>query len=92
MAGTTALVQAFDGALPRIGFAPGGTVSTVARNWGFRGREAAYAARIVARRRGRLRRGRSKTDAARAATTSGGDRVGFIFGAGLVASFFDAYD
>jgi diacylglycerol kinase (ATP) len=90
MAGTTALVRAFGGALPRIGFAPGGTVSTVARNWGFRGREAAYAARIVlSAADGSARVTRRPT--LRVRDDTGGDRVGFIFGAGLVASFFDAY-
>jgi diacylglycerol kinase (ATP) len=90
MAGTTALVRAFGGALPRIGFAPGGTVSTVARNWGFRGREAAYAARIVqAAADGTAKVTRRPT--LRVRDDAGGDRVGFIFGAGLVASFFDAY-
>jgi diacylglycerol kinase family enzyme len=90
MAGTTALVAAFGGALPRIGFAPGGTVSTVARNWGFRGREGAYAARVVrAAVDGTARVTRRPT--LRVRDDEGGDRVGFIFGAGLVASFFDAY-
>ena len=43
MAGVTALVRSFEAAgrtpdaLPPIALAPGGTVSTVARNWGFRG-------------------------------------------------------
>jgi diacylglycerol kinase family enzyme len=90
MAGTTALARAFGDALPRIGFAPGGTVSTVARNWGFRGREAAYGARILqALSDGTARVTRRPT--LRVRDADGGDRVGFIFGAGLVASFFDAY-
>jgi diacylglycerol kinase family enzyme len=90
MAGTTALVAAFGGSLPRVAFAPGGTVSTVARNWGFRGREASYATRIVrAIADGTARLTRRPT--LRVRDAEGGDRVGFIFGAGLVASFFDAY-
>jgi len=90
MAGTTALVAAFGDSLPRVAFAPGGTVSTVARNWGFRGREARYATRIVeAIAEGNAHLTRRPT--LRVRDDDGGDRVGFIFGAGLVASFFDAY-
>ena len=38
MAGVTALTTAYgEDALPPIGLAPGGTVSTIARNWGFEG-------------------------------------------------------
>jgi diacylglycerol kinase (ATP) len=90
MAGTTALHDAFGDAMPRVGFAPGGTVSTVARNWGFRGSEKAYSARIVrAAANGTARVTRRPT--LRVRDEHGGDRVGFIFGAGLVANFFDAY-
>ncbi len=90
MAGTTALSHAFAGSLPRVGFAPGGTVCTVARNWGFRGGEEAYAARLVrATCDGAARVERRPT--LRVRDDRGGDRVGFIFGAGLVAHFFDAY-
>jgi diacylglycerol kinase (ATP) len=90
LAGTTALHRIFGEDLPPIAFAPGGTVCTVARNWGLRGDEALYTRRLIL--------------SALAGTTShterptlhvrddrGGDRVGFIFGAGLVARFFDAY-
>ncbi len=90
MAGTTALVHAFGGALPPIGFAPGGTVSTVARNWGFRGRDGAYASRVVRA----TAAGSAKVTprpTLRVEDDDGGDRVGFILGAGLVANFFDAY-
>ena len=90
MAGTTALFHAFGEALPAIGFLPGGTVSTVARNWGLGRTPGAYARSLVA-----------DAVAGRATVTerptlrirddNGGDRVGFIFGAGLVARFFDAY-
>ena len=90
MEGTTALSHAFGDALPRIGFAPGGTVSTVARNWGFAGSREAYASRIVrAACDGTARSTRRPT--LRVRDDRGGDRVGFIFGAGLVAHFFDAY-
>jgi diacylglycerol kinase (ATP) len=91
MAGVTALHRAFgDNAMPRVGFAPGGTVGTVARNWGMTGSDASYAARVVrASASGTARFTRRPT--LRVRDDSGGDRVGFIFGAGLVASFFDAY-
>lgn len=90
MAGTTALFRAFGDALPRIGFAPGGTVSTVARNWGFAGSRETYASRIVrAACDGTARSTRRPT--LRVRDDRGGDRVGFIFGAGLVAHFFDTY-
>jgi diacylglycerol kinase (ATP) len=90
MAGTTALFRTFGAAMPRIGFAPGGTVGTVARNWGMRGNRATYAARIVraaAAEEARL----TRRPTLRVRDENGGDRVGFIFGAGLVANFFDAY-
>jgi diacylglycerol kinase family enzyme len=90
MAGTTALFHAFGAAMPRVGFAPGGTVSTVARNWGLRGAEAAYAARIV-RVACEGAAPSSRRPTLRVQDDRGGDRVGFIFGAGLVARFFEAY-
>jgi diacylglycerol kinase (ATP) len=90
MAGTTALFRSFGEKLPRIGLAPGGTVGTVARNWGMRGAEAAYAARIV-RAAATGRAVVTKRPTLRVSDDHGGDRVGFIFGAGLVAGFFDAY-
>ncbi len=90
LAGTTALFHAFGSALPTIGFLPGGTVCTVARNWGLRGGHAAYAGRLVrAALAGRAVVTRRPT--LRVQDDRGGDRVGFIFGAGLVARFFDAY-
>jgi diacylglycerol kinase (ATP) len=90
MAGTTALSRAFGDALPRVGFAPGGTVSTVARNWGFHGSARRYAARLIrAACEGTARATGRPT--LRVRDDRGGDRVGFIFGAGLVSHFFDAY-
>ena len=105
MAGVTALARAFAEAgrdettLPAIGLAPGGTVSTVARNWGFRGgglrsggeRDAArYASRlldaIAIGRATSTRRPTLRTDDDRDV------RIGFIFGAGLVSRFFEVYD
>jgi len=105
MAGITALVRAFaaagrsEDALPAIALAPGGTVSTVARNWGFRGgglfsrgedQAARYAARLLdAVSRGRARATLRPTLRAKDDDT---ERVGFIFGAGLVSRFFEVYD
>lgn len=90
LAGTTALWRAFGDALPPIAFAPGGTVCTVARNWGLRGPEETYARCLV---RHVLEGRATLTDrpTLRVRDDQGGDRVGFIFGAGLVARFFDAY-
>jgi diacylglycerol kinase (ATP) len=104
MAGVTALVRSFaaagrsDDALPPIALAPGGTVSTVARNWGFRGgglfsrgdEQARYASRLL----DAITRGRASTTVRPTlrATDESASRVGFIFGAGLVSRFFEVYD
>ncbi len=104
MAGVTALARAFtaagrgEGALPAIGLAPGGTVSTVARNWGFKGGglfsgggdAARYAARLVeAVSRGRAQVRKRPT---LRVTDDRDARIGFIVGAGLVSRFFEVYD
>ncbi len=90
MAGVTALRRAFGDAMPSVALAPGGTVCTIARNWGFRGQMGPYAARLV---RGVLDQSSPTTrvPTLRVRDAAGGDRVGFIFGAGLVTSFFEAY-
>ncbi len=90
LAGTTALRHAFGDALPPIAFAPGGTVCTVARNWGLRGPEEAYARTLIRQVRGGSCLLTTRPTL-RVRDDRGGDRVGFIFGAGLVARFFDAY-
>jgi diacylglycerol kinase family enzyme len=90
MAGLSALTRAFGGRLPVIGLAPGGSVCTVARNLGMRGDTRAWAERVVlaACRGGR----RLLTHSTLRVSGDGeGDRVGFIFGAGLVARFFEEY-
>ncbi len=92
MAGVTALARAFaPRALPAIALAPGGTVSTVARNWGGprATRDEAARALVEAVASGRARATARST--LRVTDDRGGDRVGFIFGAGLVARFFDEY-
>jgi diacylglycerol kinase (ATP) len=91
-AGLTALARAYeDAALPRIALAPGGTVSTVPRNWGMRGAATRWAERLLAA----ARTGSGRTVERRTLRVTddrGGDRLGFIFGAGLVARFFEVYD
>lgn len=85
--------------LPAIGLLPGGTVSTVARNWGFRGgglfaNADRDAARYVTRFLEELAEGRTETRARPTlrVTSDEGTRVGFIAGAGLVSRFFEVYD
>ena len=91
MAGVTALSRAFSGALPPVALAPCGTVCTVARNFGLRGGARASTERIVqAACSGAARIERRMT--LRVRDGAGGERVGFIFGAGLVARFFEVYD
>src|ERR1019366_8602084 len=104
MAGLSALARAYAdadarvpgvpgvprGVLPRIALAPGGTVCTVARNLGMKGGASAWAERVVrAACDGTARTVRRPT--LRVRDDRGGDRIGFIFGAGLVVRFFDAY-
>ncbi|MGH7283443.1 MAG: diacylglycerol/lipid kinase family protein, partial [Polyangiaceae bacterium] len=92
MAGVTSLARAFgEERMPAVAFAPGGTVSTVARNWGLGGSLDAYAKRIFAAvASGTARETRRPT--LRVRDDGNGDRIGFIFGAGLVAQFFDEYN
>jgi hypothetical protein len=95
MAGLSALARAFP-TLPPVALAPGGTVCTVAKNlecWGPRGvrdKVCVRAERVVtAACRGAARVDRRPT--LRVRDDTGGDRLGFIFGAGLVTRFFDVY-
>jgi diacylglycerol kinase family enzyme len=97
MAGITALAAAFgEGALPPVALIPGGTVATVARNWGTRGDPAEILGRILRQiRDGAAIPGRTvrrPTLRIRATTGQGvEERLGFIFGTGLVAKFFGLY-
>jgi hypothetical protein len=87
MAGVTALAGAFAGRpLPELVLAPGGTVATVAKNFG--------------QRAGLLATVRAALDGARGDVRErptlhlefdGQQRIGFIFGTGLVARFFEKY-
>lgn len=92
MAGVTALARAFgEERLPMIALLPGGTVATVARNWGMRGDPAELFERLMARR-GELSAMLRPTLRVTGKTRSGRqERVGFMFGTGLVAKFFDVY-
>jgi diacylglycerol kinase family enzyme len=90
MEGLTALARAFGQArLPTVAFAPAGTVCTIARNVGVHG--AAGAERLIrAACDGGGRTVRWPT--LRVRDDAGGDRIAFIFGAGLVHRFFELYD
>jgi diacylglycerol kinase (ATP) len=90
MAGVSALERAFGNTLPEIALAPGGTVSTVARNWGFRGSMATYGVRLV-RAVTLGNAAKSVRPTLRVRDAAGRSQVGFIFGTGLVASFFEVY-
>lgn len=89
-AGLTALAAAFgEDRLPTLALAPGGTVSTVARNWGMRGDPVRHARELV----GTVLSGGapSRTRPTLRVAGEGAERLGFIFGAGLVARFFREY-
>jgi diacylglycerol kinase family enzyme len=94
MGGVSALARAYAaagaGALPPIALAPGGTVCTVAHNLGMRGSARAWAARVLSAACSGAPRLREHPTL-RVCDDAGGDRVGFIFGTGLVARFFDEY-
>lgn len=97
MAGVSALARAFgDEPLPPIAFAPGGTVGTVARNWspGWTRDPVRVAARLLdAIASGSTSTARRPTLRVRVLDDGRRkERVGFIFGAGLVARFFEVYD
>jgi diacylglycerol kinase family enzyme len=91
MAGLSALSRAWPAGapLPPIAIAPAGTVCTIARNFGIRRRTsfAAEAAIVAACTGSHV----TRRPTLRVRDRGGGDRIGFIFGAGLVARFFDAY-
>ena len=92
MAGVTALARTFgEERLPPLALLPGGTVATVARNWGMTGEPLALLSDLL-RHRERLRLTPRPT--LRVVGTTDGivdERIGFIFGTGLVAGFFDVY-
>jgi len=90
MAGLTALAYARGRAFPSVAIVPGGTVCTVGRAYGVRGSPQVYTERLLSA----LARGTTKRRVVRPLLVkdeNGEARVGFIFGFGLVSSFFDAY-
>ena len=92
MAGITALSHAYGSrALPRFALLPGGTVATIARNFGMKGSPVKLLERIYSSPND-FTTTRSATLCVR--QTLGAEtieRIGFIFGTGLVANFFDLY-
>jgi diacylglycerol kinase family enzyme len=98
MAGVTALAKTMT-TLPRIAILPGGTASTVARNWGYRGggllsfgeKGAARFARDLLSAVEDDRVVETERPTLHLHDDAGGDRHGFIAGAGLVARFFEEY-
>jgi diacylglycerol kinase (ATP) len=89
MAGVSALVRAFGQApLPAFALAPAGTVGTIARNVDGHRRTAETVIRDVCR-------GSTRTvlwPTLRVEDAAARRLVGFIFGCGLVARFFEVYD
>jgi diacylglycerol kinase (ATP) len=90
MMGLSAIAQAFgDRPIPRIAFVPAGTVCTIARNFGVRsGAGAERLLRAVCNGTARA----TPQSTLRVRDDVGSERVGFIFGAGLVSHFFGVYD
>jgi diacylglycerol kinase family enzyme len=87
MAGVSALA---DREGIRFALAPGGTVGTVARNWGVRGDAVASTKRLLdVLASDRFETTRRPTLRVKTPSSS---RIGFIFGAGLVAKFFELYE
>jgi len=77
--------------LPPIALARGGTVCSIARNFGARGSARSWAQRVVRA----VCDGSAVTEkkaTLRVRDSKGGERVGFIFGAGMVSRFFEVYD
>lgn len=74
-------------ALPPVALLPAGTVNTIAKSLGAHGRPEQVLGALVERvRRGQALSARQHT------TIVANDRVGFIFGAGLVSNFFALYN
>jgi diacylglycerol kinase (ATP) len=93
MAGVTALARAAgDARLPALAFLPGGTVATLARNWGMRGDPSELLRRILALGRDIVTTPRATLRVTAATGDATEERTGFMFGTGLVARFFDLYE
>lgn len=92
MAGLSAVTRAWgDAPLPRFAIVPAGTVSTIASNLGLPRRPVPYARKLVDASLSGTARWVSHATL-RVRDGAGGERVGFIFGTGLVAQFFELYD
>jgi diacylglycerol kinase family enzyme len=90
MAAASALRRVYDAEpLPPLAPLPGGTAGTVARNWGVQGDPAATLGKVLAG----PRRVTVRASLSIVSHEAQGEvrRVGFIFGTGLVASFFRLY-
>lgn len=93
-AGLTALSRAIgEDALSKlpIALAPGGTASTVPKDWDWRRGDATLRARAVMRALDDPKTTRRPTLRVRDGDANA-PRIGFIFGAGLVARFFEVYE
>jgi diacylglycerol kinase family enzyme len=92
MAGVTALARAFGpGRMPLVAPVPGGTVGTVARNWGVQG-DPVDCLRWALDHPSAIRpKPTLRIDAAEQPGEPPASRYGFIFGTGLVAQFFELY-
>lgn len=92
MAGVTALSRAYASReLPRFALIPGGTVATIARNFGVKGAPGPLLERLFSRPHDFTA---TRSGTLRVRQTLGGEtieRIGFIFGTGLVARFFELY-
>jgi hypothetical protein len=89
LSGVTALVRAAGaGPLPAVGLVRAGTVSIVAKNWDAE-RDVVRAVRTIAERPQRLQVASRPT---LLIESDGVTRIGFTFGTGLVANFFEVYD
>lgn len=73
--------------LPPVALLPAGTVNTISRSLGVRGRPEALLREMVARLERRI-----PLHSRPHATIRANERVGFIFGAGLVSTFFALYN
>lgn len=90
MAGVTALASRFGERIPPIAPLSAGTAGTVARNWGVVGDPLVQLGSLLDGPRRLIVRPSLAVRATRKASSQ--RRVGFIFGTGLVASFFRVYE
>ncbi len=92
MAGVSSLARTYGARpLPAVCLAPGGSTSTVARNWGVLLRDPAKHVRTVLNLAANGDLTISTRPTLRVREGAGDDRVGFIFGTGLVRSFFESF-